>query len=75
MFLMVFKIALLLTCFFAALMAILLGFQLLAFDNDRLFEIFGKILKWLTRITLSLVAFVAGIWFVCLFYAIITKMI
>lgn len=75
MFLMVYKIALLLTCFFAVLMAILLGFQILAFDNDRLFEVFGKILKWLTRITLSLIAFVAGGLFVCLFYAIITKMI
>lgn len=75
MFLMVFKIALLLTSFFAVLMLILLGLQVLAFDNDRLFEVFGKILKWLTRITLLLLAFVAGSLFVCLFYAIITKRI
>lgn len=75
MFLMVFKIALLLLCFLSVLIAILLGFQILAFDNDRLFDVFGKILKWLTRITLSLLAFVACSVFVCLFYAIITKMI
>jgi hypothetical protein len=75
MFLMLFKIALLLTCFFTVLMGIMLGFQTLAFDNDRLFEVFDKIFKWLTIITLLLFAFVAGSVFVCLFYATITKMI
>lgn len=75
MVLMVFKIALLLMFFFTALMVILLGFQTLAFDNDRLFETFGKIFRCVKGITLTLISFVAGCLVVCLLYAIITKMI
>lgn len=75
MFLIVFKIALLLMCFFTVLMGIMLGCQTLAFDNDRLFEVFDKILKWLTIIIIPLLAFVAGSLFVCMVDAIITNMI